>query len=548
MASRSFIDEAHLLMGKGDLVLLNEPNGLHLRWLCLSSDETVLYWMNPKNDVLQVPESHQIQIDEITHLIISRPTDFDDDVENQDVLKNSSLPYAITILTHDKEILFCCPMKRTFDLWQAGLISLVDPSKVKIDTSGDPNDPKPTGIELIHNAVLEYSQLINSLFPEVQVLMDIRTKRDRVIHHLLQRLENPEDDIQRPILNDASSEITSLQKTLNQQHNIIEELTADRTTIEALRQDLELKLQDIDRLKQSINHISSERPPETSHRSDRRPRTARPISHEGEYPPSRVGFRRSSTSSTDYEEDPELSDDSNSSELSYLPSIGSGDYDDSRGRRRGSLPFGVRGRHISTPLLRNRELKMERQYVSDAERRERLGKLHNIYQFMDVFEERLGQDLSSDDNIRLFRLYQEAYYPELDDYEQLADDLRYQRRLHEEQLDSTPDDDDADVDDYYSGRRSAVQFGYQKQPRPVSRKRSQSSRSRPSSRSSNRDYAVISQKQYSAIKNRAKPFDRPLSRRSYRDDRDELSSRVSERWEERFGPSYYDESDGVSSD
>ena len=55
----------------GCLLLKQETNGLHLRWLVLDQRSKFIYWLNPKKDVLTIDKESTINIEDIQQIVIS---------------------------------------------------------------------------------------------------------------------------------------------------------------------------------------------------------------------------------------------------------------------------------------------------------------------------------------------------------------------------------------------------------------------------------------------------------------------------------------------
>jgi hypothetical protein len=52
----------------GALVLKNEKNGFHIRWLVVNGGKQFLYWFNPKNEVVNVDSQNIILISQIVKI------------------------------------------------------------------------------------------------------------------------------------------------------------------------------------------------------------------------------------------------------------------------------------------------------------------------------------------------------------------------------------------------------------------------------------------------------------------------------------------------
>lgn len=55
----------------GSLLLKQESNGLHLRWLVLDQESKYIYWLNPRKDVLIIDKDTSIDISTITQVVLS---------------------------------------------------------------------------------------------------------------------------------------------------------------------------------------------------------------------------------------------------------------------------------------------------------------------------------------------------------------------------------------------------------------------------------------------------------------------------------------------
>jgi hypothetical protein len=59
------------LWSRGCLLLKQEPNGLHLRWIVLDQKSQYIYWLNPKKEVLVIDRESMIPLSQIHAVVIS---------------------------------------------------------------------------------------------------------------------------------------------------------------------------------------------------------------------------------------------------------------------------------------------------------------------------------------------------------------------------------------------------------------------------------------------------------------------------------------------
>ncbi|KAK2948935.1 hypothetical protein BLNAU_16153 [Blattamonas nauphoetae] len=445
-------------MHKGSLILKQESNGLHLRWLCLNSTATYLYWLNPKKDILKIEEDTMVQINSITRIVISADAlALSDSQNDKDVLGLSALSFSFSIYYGQSQLDIFCPIKQEFEVWICGLRALVGESRVfQAQIQEGQRFRSLEDVDFLRTRILELIELTDSLMKEVAIMMEIRAKRDRVTQYLLDQSNQASKSANTAYSNETDSIISNMKRVIAKQDAQIKELQrqsvdrTDKAEISLLERQIEGKSEIIAELQKQLADLRSyQQRPQTPLRSHR-------------------GGRGRSSSSRRYAYD----DD----DLEYEPYSGGA--------------IAVRGRHITTPILRQRELKMEGDYMRekareearelerprtrrrpatpqepeavtynslrhhldsllkkrDALRRElgmdsadeessedsessiinraeRLKQVDEILDMVDDLEDASGDLFSQEQSFQLFRQLQQRYYPNLDNYSQLQRDL-----------------------------------------------------------------------------------------------------------------------------
>ncbi|KAK2957980.1 hypothetical protein BLNAU_7156 [Blattamonas nauphoetae] len=343
-------DDALSLMHKGSLLLKQESNGLHLRWICLNKNNTFLYWLNPKRDVLKVERDSMIPIEAIDRIIISAEAlALIDSEHNRESLRLSTLSFSFTIHYGSSQADIFCPNRNEFEFWISGLRSLLGKDRViQAQISEGQTFRSHDDVEFLHFRISELVELTDSLLQEVGVMMEIRARRDRVIQFLLAR-QNTMHINQSSLSSSTSPEdsdsqriIERLQDRIERQESIIKSLQdqnqsrAGKSEISNLERQLEAKNVTISNLQQRLAEVAIHQPrPTTPLRSNRRSRSRQSASRDNEE--DVLGF-------TGWEDE----------EYIDYPCVYSAEN-----------PFSVNGTHIDTSLLKQREQFMENEYLRD---------------------------------------------------------------------------------------------------------------------------------------------------------------------------------------
>eukprot|EP00770_Monocercomonoides_exilis_P009409 MONOS_9364.1-p1 / transcript=MONOS_9364.1 / gene=MONOS_9364 / organism=Monocercomonoides_exilis_PA203 / gene_product=unspecified product / transcript_product=unspecified product / location=Mono_scaffold00384:17782-19344(-) / protein_length=428 / sequence_SO=supercontig / SO=protein_coding / is_pseudo=false len=173
-------------MHKGCLLLKQETNGLHLRWLVLDQDSKYIYWLNPKKDVMLIDHDNAIPLSSIKSVVVSQDALVLKDKETaSQMVAVSALSFSFSIKAENQNIDIFSPTQSDFETWIGGLRHLLGKDKVlqaPIEAGQrlrSVNEPA-----FLLTRLSELVELTESLLKEGAILMEIRAKREREILNL----------------------------------------------------------------------------------------------------------------------------------------------------------------------------------------------------------------------------------------------------------------------------------------------------------------------------------------------------------------------------
>ncbi|KAA6396500.1 MAG: hypothetical protein EZS28_007971 [Streblomastix strix] len=176
---------------RGSLLLKQESNGLHLRWLVLDQTNTYIYWLNPKKDVLLIEQENTIPLTRITKVLVSPDAQvLNNQQESEERVRVSALSFSFDVFFDNQRVEIYSPTQSEFETWLIGLSYLIGNDKV-IQAEIPPGQKLRSldDVDFLRTRLAEMMELTDSLLKEAASLMEIRAKRDRTIAFLLRRVK-----------------------------------------------------------------------------------------------------------------------------------------------------------------------------------------------------------------------------------------------------------------------------------------------------------------------------------------------------------------------
>ncbi|KAK2962779.1 hypothetical protein BLNAU_2214 [Blattamonas nauphoetae] len=178
----------------GLLILKEEANGLHLRWIALNARQDHFFWVNPKKEVLTVDEENKIDIADIDFVLMSPDAFYlvaDPSEDAEEIRDLTRIMYRFTIVTTNAEYTFVAHNRDAFLTIIYGLCGFIGSSRIvreRPTSEYDLPSLDPSDTDFVYSHLKELCELIDSLYREVDLLMSKRQEQDLYIDDLLENL------------------------------------------------------------------------------------------------------------------------------------------------------------------------------------------------------------------------------------------------------------------------------------------------------------------------------------------------------------------------
>jgi hypothetical protein len=162
---------------QGTLLLKQEVNGLHLRWVAIDKKKKFIFWLNPKKDVLIIEKVYSIRIDSIKKVTISADAKAVMHLGDQ-ISEMSPLSLWFSVEYSNSEAVFYSPSKtfvslcafifvRVFDKWIEGLSLLIGENKIVQEEIPDTDEVRSLeDVKFLQSRLSELTDLQDSLLEE----------------------------------------------------------------------------------------------------------------------------------------------------------------------------------------------------------------------------------------------------------------------------------------------------------------------------------------------------------------------------------------------